>query len=41
MNAMRERAKAIGAELSVDLRREGSTVTLRVNPDGEMLEVRS
>lgn len=41
LNAMRERAKAIGAELSVDLRREGSTVTLRVKPDGEMLEVRS
>lgn len=34
LNAMRERAKAIGAELSIELRQDGSTVALRLRPDG-------
>lgn len=41
LNAMRERAKAIGAELTVDLRREGSVVALRVRPDGGRREIRA
>lgn len=41
LNAMRERAKAIGAELSVDLRREGSSVSLRVKPEGRRHEIRA
>ena len=34
LNAMRERARAIGAELSIELRQDGSTVALRLRPDG-------
>lgn len=34
LNAMKERAKAIGAELSVDLRPSGSSVVLRLSPAG-------
>lgn len=39
LNAMKERAKAIGAELSVDLRREGSAVALRVKTGDGRLEI--
>jgi signal transduction histidine kinase len=34
LNAMRERAKAINAELSIELRQDGSTVALRLRPEG-------
>lgn len=41
LNAMRERARAIGAELSIELRQDGSTIALRLRPDGRRPAERS